>query len=106
MYHSAGYISSSTPELPKASHDRSHRRPICRRGADAPSKPYRLEEPLPGRGQPVKAVSREAGALASASLEGLPPFRQGLLDGHSPNPRLLLNSQSTPPPGMATPDSC
>jgi hypothetical protein len=38
--------------------------------APLPTKPYLLGKPLPGRRQPVKAVSREAGALNAPTLTG------------------------------------
>lgn len=66
---------------------------------------YLHGEPQPGRGQPVKAVSRAAVAR-SASLDGLAQVRpnQNMQTGplgrfHSPNPscRLRLKLHSMPP---------
>jgi hypothetical protein len=70
---------------------------------------YLLEQPLPGRRQPVKAASREAGARHAPALRGwrwsgLLGFKQARLSAHSPSPRDRANDQSTPPPGMAMPE--
>ena len=54
---------------------RSNRTPVFQRSAlgrkhSALIKPYLLGEPLPGRRQPVKAASREAGARNAPALTG------------------------------------
>ena len=76
-----------------------------------PNHPYLLGEPLPGRGQPVKAEAAQRWRVC-ASLEGLAPVRPNqdmqarpLGRSHNPNPicRLRLKSHSMPPSSRRTP---
>lgn len=79
MYHPGVQITSLAPKPPQEPLNGPQR--SCRVGKGAvraPNQPYLLEEPLPGRRQPVKAASREAGAR-SASLDGLASVRPAWL---------------------------